>query len=117
MDFPKRGEIWLVSLEPVVGREIGKTRPALIISNEQNNQYADTITVLPVTSKTGKIYPFETFLPKGKCNIPADSKVKSNQVRTIDKKRLVRLLGVIPQEILTQVEQSLLIHLDIYPEK
>ncbi|MBM4055906.1 MAG: type II toxin-antitoxin system PemK/MazF family toxin [Planctomycetes bacterium] len=39
MDFPKRGEIWLVSLEPVIGREIGKTRPAVVISNDQNNQF------------------------------------------------------------------------------
>ena len=113
MDFPKRGEIWLVSLEPVIGREIGKTRPAMVISNDQNNQFADTVTVLPITSKTGKIYPFETFLPKEKCNIPADSKVKSNQIRTIDKKRLVKLLGGVSQEILKQVEQSLLIHLGI----
>ena len=61
MDFPKRGEIWVVSLEPVIGHEIGKTRPALVISNNRNNQFADTITVLPITSKTEKIYPFLTL--------------------------------------------------------
>lgn len=113
MDFPKRGEIWLVSLEPVIGSEIGKTRPAVVISNDQNNQFADTVTVLPITSKTNKIYPFETFLPKEMCAISADSKVKSNQIRTIDKKRLVKLLGDVSHEILKQVEQSLLIHLGI----
>jgi len=39
MDFPKRGEIWLVLLEPIVGSEIGKTRPAVVISNNKNNQF------------------------------------------------------------------------------
>lgn len=75
MDFPKRGEIWLASLEPVIGSEIGKTRPALIISNDRNNQFADTITVLPITSRTIKIYPFETFLSKEESKLPIHSRV------------------------------------------
>lgn len=113
MDFPKRGEVWLVSLEPVVGREIGKTRPALVISNDRNNQLAETITVLPLTSKTEKIYPFETLLSKEETKLPKDSKVKSNQIRTLDKKRLVRLLSSISGERLKEIEQALLIHLGI----
>ena len=113
MGFPKRGEIWLISLEPVIGSEIGKTRPALVISNDQNNQFADTVTVLPITSKTEKIYPFENLLTKEECGMPVDSKVKSNQIRTIDKRRLVKLLNSISQNKLKQVEQSLLIHLGL----
>lgn len=113
MDFPKRGEIWMVSLEPVIGSEIGKKRPALVISNDQNNQFADTVTILPITSKTEKIYPFETLLLKEECGMPLDSKVKANQIRTIDKKRLVKLLSNLPQEKLKQVEQSLIIHLGL----
>lgn len=111
MDFPQRGEIWLVSLEPVVGHEIGKTKPALVISNDRNNQYAETVTVLPITSKTERLYPFETFLPKKNTNLPFDSKIKSNQIRTIDKKRLIKLLGKISEEKIKEVEQALLIHL------
>ena len=111
MEFPQRGEIWLVSLEPIIGHEIGKTRPALVISNDRNNQYAETVTVLPITSKTEKLYPFETFLPKKNTNLPLDSKIKSNQIRTIDKKRLIKLLGKIPEEKIKEVEQSLLVHL------
>ena len=113
MHFPKRGEIWLVSLEPVIGHEIGKTRPALVISNDQNNQFAETVTVLPITSKTEKIYPFETHLSKEESGTNVDSKVKSNQIRTVDKKRLAKFLSAISQEKLMQVEQSLLIHLGI----
>lgn len=113
MDFPKRGEIWLVSLEPVIGHEIGKTRPALVISNDRNNQFADTVTVLPITSKTEKIYPFEAFLSKEETNLPVDSKVKSNQIRTVDKRRLAKLLSTISEEKLKQIEQTLLVHLGL----
>ena len=113
MNFPKRGEIWLVSLEPVVGREIGKTRPAIVISNDRNNQFADTVTVIPITSKTEKIYPFETFLPAQETGLPEDSKAKCNQIRTVDKRRLIKLIGEISSQKLKEVEQAVLIHLGI----
>ncbi len=113
MDFPERGQIWFVSLGPVVGREIGKKRPAVVISNDKNNLYADTITVIPITSKTEKIYPFEVFLPKEETGLPKDSKAKCNQIRTIDKKRLINFVGGLPLGRLKEVEGALLIHLDI----
>lgn len=53
--FPERGEIYLVCLDPTVGSEINKTRPALIISNNINNQVAQTVTVIPLTSNKGKV--------------------------------------------------------------
>ena len=115
MDFPGRGEIWLVSLEPIVGHEIGKTRSALVISNDRNNQFAETITVLPITSNVKKIYPFETFLPKRETNLPVDSKIKSNQIRTVDKKRLIKLIGNVSEEKLKEVKQALSIHLNFAP--
>jgi len=113
MDFPKKGEIWFVSLEPVVGHEIGKTRPALVISNDRNNLFAETVTVLPITSKTEKIYPFEVFLPSEETHLPKDSKVKCNQIRTIDKKRFINFVSTLLSEKLEKVEMALLIHLDI----
>jgi len=113
MDFPKRGQIWFVLLDPVVGHEIGKTRPALVISNDRNNQFADTVTVLPITSKTEKIYPFEILLSKEETHLPKDSKVKCNQIRTVDKKRLVNLVGALSSERLEEIKQALLIHLSI----
>lgn len=115
MDFPARGEIWLVSLGPVVGHEIGKTRPALVISNDRNNQFAETITVLPITSHVKKIYPFETFMPKTETDLPVDSKIKSNQIRTVDKKRLIKLIGNVSEEKLKEVRQALFIHLNFTP--
>ena len=112
-NFPERGEIWLVSLEPVTGHEIGKTRPALVISNDKNNKFSDTITMLPITSKTEKIYPFETLITKEESVLPKNSKVKSNQIRTIDKKRLIKYIGKLQEAKLKEVESAVLIHLDI----
>ncbi len=113
MEFPRRGEIWLVSLEPTTGSEIGKIRPALVISNDRNNQFADTVTVIPITSKTKRIYPFETFLSHQETHLPRDSKAKSNQIRTIDKRRLIKLLVKLSSEKIAEVEQAILIHLGI----
>ena len=113
INFPKRGDVYLVSLEPIVGSEIGKTRPALIISNNYNNQFADTVTLIPLTSKIVKVYPFEVYLSRKESGLPKDSKVKCNQVRTVDKKRLVKFLSSLSGERLKEVEDALLIHLGI----
>lgn len=111
--YPARGEIFLVCLDPTVGSEINKTRPALIISNDINNQVAQTVTVIPITSGTGKIYPFETLLQSQESGLPKTSKAKCNQIRTIDKKRLIKSVGEIPPEKLKEVENALRIHLGI----
>jgi len=113
MELTKRGDIYWVRLDPIQGFEIGKTRPAVVISNDINNQLADTITVLPVTSSVGKVYPFEVFLKKGIGNISSDSKVKTNQIRTVDKKRLKERIGKIPEAILNEIEKALKIHLEL----
>ncbi len=108
----RRGDIFIANLDPVVGREIAKSRPVVIISNEMNNKYAGTVTVLPITSKkTEKIYPFETFLAKGCGKLPKDSKVKADQIRTLDKRRLVKLLGRLQQNEVCLIDQAVKIHL------
>lgn len=111
----RRGEIYWVNLDPTIGSEIKKLRPALIVSNDQNNQFANTVTVLPVTSKTHKIYPFEVAIKKGVGGLQVDSKVKVDQIRTVDKKRLIgNSLGVPSDEdIMEQVEKAMKLHLDI----
>ena len=113
-DYPERGEVFLVCLDPTVGSEINKTRPALIISNDINNQYSDTVTVIPVTSAVDTVFPFETLLQSGKDFFSKLSKAKCNQIRTIDKKRLLKPLGKISPHDLNEVEKSLLIYLDMY---
>lgn len=112
--FPERGDIYLVCLDPTIGSEISKTRPALIISNDINNQAAETVTVIPITSGTEKVYPFETLLSPQESGLATDSKAKCNQIRTIDKKRLIKSIGKVTTKKLKEVEDSLRIHLGMY---
>lgn len=112
MELIKRGDIYWVRLDPVMGSEIGKIRPAVVISNDINNELADTITIVPITSSVGKVYPFEVLLRKGTANLAEDSKAKANQIRTVDKKRLKNLIGTLPAAVLEKIELSIKIHLD-----
>ena len=111
----KRGNIYLASLDPVVGREISKPRPVVVFSNNTNNEFSGTVTVLPITSKnTSKIYPFEVFLPEGTGNLPKNSKVKADQIRTLDKTRLVKKIGELEQKDISEIERAIKIHLGIF---
>ena len=113
-DFPLRGQIIEVNLDPVIGSEIGKRRPALIISNDANNRYSQTVTVLPITKQASKrVYEFETTLPQGVGGLAAESRVKCNQIRTVDKRRIVSVWGTIPDSYLQAVEKALKIHLQL----
>jgi len=110
----RRGEIYLAALDPVVGKEISKTRPVVVISNDKNNEFSATVTILPLTSRSlQKTYPFEVFLPKGAGNLPKDSKVKADQIRTLDKSRLLTLVGKLEREEIIQIEKAIKIHLEL----
>jgi mRNA interferase MazF len=110
----RRGEIYVAVLDPVVGREISKTRPVAVVSNDKNNQFSGTVTVLPFTSKNlRRIYPFEVFLPKGSGNLPKDSKAKADQMRTLDKARLVKEIGKLDQKEIDEIGKAMKIHLGL----
>lgn len=109
----ERGGIFLVCLDPTVGSKINKTRPALIISNNINNRVSDTVTVIPITANARRIFPFEVFFAPEKTGLSRESKAKCNQIRTIDKKRLIKYLGKIMPEEIQKIEDALLIHLGI----
>ena len=111
----KRGNIYLAALDPVVGREISKTRPVVVFSNNTNNEFSGTVTALPITSKnTSKIYPFEVFLPEGTGNLPKNSKVKADQIRTLDKTRLIKKIGELEQKDISEIERAMKIHLGMF---
>ncbi|MBJ6750573.1 type II toxin-antitoxin system PemK/MazF family toxin [Geomonas anaerohicana] len=94
----KRFEVYLVNLDPTVGREIRKSRPCLIISPDEMNKYLATVIVAPMTTK-GRDYP--TRVPcsfRGK-----DGQVVLDQIRTIDKSRLVEKQGRLAKDAQEQV--------------
>jgi len=109
----KRGEVYWVNLDPTVGSEIKKTRPALIISNDVNNVHAQTVTVLPLTSSVDVVHPFEVLVGPHLCGNKQSSKVKANQIRTVDKRRLGNLLGMFPGALMLQVDEAVRLHLGL----
>jgi len=105
-----RGQIWWVNLDPAIGAEIKKKRPALVLSNDLNNKYAATVTLCPISDKGKKVYPFEVSLPMQK-GLKKESKIKCQQIRTVDKQRLIKLLGGVAADKLQEVQEAVLIHL------
>ncbi|MGE0886342.1 MAG: type II toxin-antitoxin system PemK/MazF family toxin [Blastocatellales bacterium] len=110
----ERWSIWQVNLDPVVGSEQGKTRPAMIISQEKLNDILPVVNVLPLTTrKPGRrIYPNEALLPQGEANPTSDSLVLCYQIRTLDKQRFQKRIGLlvdqqIQEEILTALSFQL----------
>lgn len=85
-----RFEVYLVNLDPTIGREIKKTRPCLIISPDEINRNIGTVIIAPMTTK-GRAYPTRVAVRfQGK-----DGQIVLDQLRTIDKRRLVKKLGAI----------------------
>ena len=110
----RRGAVYIAALDPVVGSEISKTRPVIVVSNDKNNQFSGTVTILPVTSKNlRKCYPFEVFLSKGSGNLPKDSKVKADQIRILDKSRMAELIGMLNESEMRSIEKAIRIHLGL----
>ena len=116
MNFPKRGDIYWVNLDPTIGSEIKKTRPCVIISPDSANRGGPLIIVAPITKAKGKkIYFHEIPLPKGTANLPYYSKIKVFQLRCIDKKRLCQpLVGSLPYELLPELDEKIRIVTGIY---
>jgi mRNA interferase MazF len=108
-----RGDVWVVSLDPVIGSEIKKTRPAVIISSDIANQHSSMVTVLPVTGRGDKVYPFEVEIPLACAGLLKLSKIKCQQIRSVDRLRLVRFLGILPESTVRAAERALCLHLDI----
>jgi mRNA interferase MazF len=97
---PKRWEIYRASLDPVVGSEQGKSRPVVIISEDEINELINTVNVLPITTrKKGRtVYPNEALLNENENGLQNESIILCHQIRTIDKIRLTQKYGNITDE-------------------
>lgn len=111
---PKRGEVYLVNFDPTIGAEINKKRPALVIQNNTSNTYSPVTIVAAITSSfsTERIYPTEVFVSAGEGGLLQDSVVLLNQIRTIDKVRLVKKLGNLTIARMNAVSRAITISLD-----
>ena len=109
---PRRGDIWLVSLDPSVGHEYKKSRPAVIIQNDLGNTYSPITIIAPITSqKIEEIYPVEVRLPNKVTK--KDVKVCLNQIRAVDKRRLVKRLAKVDELSMIKIDEALKISLGL----
>jgi mRNA interferase MazF len=110
-----RGEIWQVDLDPVRG-EANKQRPAVIVSNDRANATAarlgrGVVTIVPVTSNTDKVYPFQVLVSAANSGLAVDSKAQAEQIRSVATQRLVRRIGRVSPSELTDLDDALRLHL------
>jgi len=106
---PRRGEIYWVALDPAVGTEIKKTRPAVVVSNDSCNTHGSRVVVLPVTSNVDSLYPGETLIRiKGQ-----PGRALGDQIRSLDKIRLQSRIGSLTAVEMVAVDEALLVTLGI----
>ena len=106
----------MVDLEPARGSEANTRRPAVIVSNDGANATAEalgrgTLTVVPVTSRTSHVYPFQVLLPAHRTGMPRDSKAQAEQVRSVSVERIGKVVGRLPDDLERRLDDALRLHL------
>lgn len=114
----RRGDVVWVDLDPARGSEADKRRPAVIVSNDGANRTAQNldrgvVTVVPVTSQTDRIYPFQVLLPPESCGLPRASKAQTEQIRSIAVLRIETIAGRLPADLLAALDDALRLHLGL----
>ena len=109
-----RGDIVLANLDPVVGSEQGNVRPVLIIQNDVSNKYSPTTVIAPITSKIyTKEFPTNVSISKSKGGLKVDSTILLNQIRTIDKSRIIKKICAVDEQIMKKVDLSIKVSLNL----
>ena len=112
MEEIKRGEIYYADLSPVIGSEQGGIRPIVVLQNDIGNKYSPTIIVAAITSQINKAkIPTHIELPSQAFNLPKDSVVLLEQIRTIDKTRLKQKISKLNTEKMQEINRAILISL------
>ena len=116
MTFPQRGEIYLVRFDPTVGHEIQKTRPAVVIQNDVSNRHSPITIVAAISSQFSEPpFPREVILEPEESGLSKRSAVIANQIRSVDRERLIACLGQLSASSLRRVDEALKISLGLIP--
>lgn len=112
----RRNDIRWVDLDPARPAEAAKRRPAVIVSNDGANTTAarlgrGVVTVVPVTTRTDRLYDFQVLLPAEECGLPEASKAQAEQVRAVSVERIGELVGHVPPSLMLELDEALRLHL------
>ena len=111
---PKRGDIYLVNFNPTIGAEIRKTRPAVIVQNDIANRHSPITIVAAITSQFDEpLYPTELLIRSAEGGLSVDSVALLNQIRSIDRQRLVKRLGSVKTDTLERIDRAIQLSLGI----
>ncbi len=110
----KRGEVVLANLEPIAGSEQGGIRPCLIIQNDFGNKYSPLTIIAPLTAKKiSKNFPTNVFISKIDSGLDKDSTILLNQIKTIDKSRIIKKISNLDNDIMRKVDLAIKISLGL----
>jgi len=106
----------MVELDPAVGSESNKRRPAVLVSNDRANAVAErlgrgVVTIVPLTSNVERVYPFQVFLPADATGLTRPSKAQAEQVRSVSVQRLGPRIGHLPPSLVADMDAALRLHL------
>jgi mRNA interferase MazF len=112
----RRGDIVSVSLDPARRSEAGKTRPAVVVSNDAANATAarlgrGVISVVPITSNVAHTYPFQVLLRADQTGLRQDSKAQAEQIRSVAVERIGRQIGRLSSTVMADLDEALRVHL------
>ena len=103
----RRGDVFVANLDPTIGVEIKKARPVIVFSNDSINRFSQLAVVVPLTKNIAHLSPSHALIPKGVARLTFASKAVTEQIKAVDKRRLVKRLGSLPPALLAQVERAL----------
>lgn len=107
----RRGDILLVNFSPARESEANYIRPAVVLTNNAANANNVVITVVPLTTNLGRVYPFQLLLPHQRTDLDEDSKAQVEQIRSVALSRVLRRLGHVPTDLMLELDARVREHL------
>lgn len=107
----RRGDILLIDFAPALVGEANYTRPAVVMTNNIANTESPAIVVIPLTSNLERVYPFELLIPLERSGLDRDSKAQTQFIRHVSTARIRKALGYLPEDLMTELEGRLRVHL------
>ena len=111
-----RGDVYLINLDPIVGKEIGKARPAVVIQNDIGNRFSPVTIIAPISSvkEITTPLPIMVFLKKEEGGLSEDSYIDCGQIRTVDKdRRLITKFGSLDKNKMLEIDKALKVSLSL----